>query len=84
MTNSNNKFREAQGDAVGRRDFLTKAVFAGATVALGSVPSAASSIAFTPEEFKELNAAVADIHVQGQRLPDGVLALSGVEAPPKS
>jgi aryl-alcohol dehydrogenase-like predicted oxidoreductase len=44
----------------------------------------ASSIAFTPEEFKELNAAVADIHVQGQRLPDGVLALSGVEAPPKS
>jgi aryl-alcohol dehydrogenase-like predicted oxidoreductase len=44
----------------------------------------ASSIAFTPEELKELNAAVADIHVQGQRLPDGVLALSGVEAPPKS
>ena len=44
----------------------------------------ASSIVFTPEEFKELNAAVADIHVQGQRLPDGVLALSGVEAPPKS
>jgi hypothetical protein len=44
----------------------------------------ASSIAFTPEEFKELNVAVADIHVQGQRLPDGVLALSGVEAPPKS
>jgi aryl-alcohol dehydrogenase-like predicted oxidoreductase len=44
----------------------------------------ASSIEFTPEEFKELNAAVADIHVQGQRLPDGVLALSGVEAPPKS
>ena len=26
----------------------------------------------------------ADIHVQGQRLPDGLLALSGVEAPPKS
>jgi len=44
----------------------------------------ASSIVFTPEEFKELNAAVADIHVQGQRLPDGVLAFSGVEAPPKS
>ena len=42
MTNSNNKSREAQGDAVGRRDFLTKAVLAGATVALGSVPSAAS------------------------------------------
>jgi hypothetical protein len=44
----------------------------------------ASSIVFTPEEFKELNAAVADIHVQGQRLPDSVLAFSGVEAPPKS
>jgi len=42
MTNSSNKSREAQGDAVGRRDFLTKAVLAGATVALGSVPSAAS------------------------------------------
>jgi aryl-alcohol dehydrogenase-like predicted oxidoreductase len=42
-----------------------------------------SSVAFTPEEIKELNAAVSAIQVQGQRLPDGVLALSGVEAPPK-
>ncbi len=44
----------------------------------------ASSVVFTPDEIKELNAALSDIHVQGQRLPDGVLALSGIEAPPKS
>jgi len=43
----------------------------------------AGSVAFTPEEIKELNASVSAIQVQGQRLPDGVLALSGVEAPPK-
>ena len=44
----------------------------------------ASSVVFTTEELKELNASLADIHVQGQRLPDGVLSLSGVEAPPKA
>ncbi len=44
----------------------------------------ASSVVFTPDEVKELNASLSDIHVQGQRLPDGVLALSGVEAPAKS
>jgi len=44
----------------------------------------ASSVALTPDEVKELNASLSDIHVQGQRLPDGVLALSGVEAPAKS
>src|SRR3974390_1599347 len=42
MTRSNNKSHEASGDAIGRRDFLAKAVLAGATVALSSVPSAAS------------------------------------------
>jgi hypothetical protein len=31
-----------------------------------------------------LNAAVRAIEIQGQRLPDGVLVFSGVEAPPKS
>ena len=44
----------------------------------------AGSIAFTSDEIKELNASVSSIEVQGKRLPDGVLALSGVEAPPKS
>jgi len=44
----------------------------------------ASSVVLTPDEVKELNAGLSDIHVQGQRLPDGVLALSGVEAPAKS
>ena len=44
----------------------------------------ADSVVFTPEEFKELNAAVSSIEIQGKRLPDGVLSLSGVEAPPKS
>ncbi len=44
----------------------------------------ASSVVLTPDEVKELSASLSDIHVQGERLPDGVLALSGVEAPPKS
>ncbi len=39
---------------------------------------------FAPEELKELNASLSGIHAQSQRLPDGVLALSGVEAPPKA
>lgn len=43
----------------------------------------ASSVVLTPDELKELIDSLSDIHVQGQRLPDGVLALSGVEAPPK-
>ena len=43
----------------------------------------ASSLVFTPDELKELDASLANIHIQGQRLPDGVLAFSGVEAPPK-
>jgi len=38
---------------------------------------------FTPDELKELNASVSSIHIQGKRLPDGILALSGIEAPPK-
>jgi aryl-alcohol dehydrogenase-like predicted oxidoreductase len=44
----------------------------------------ASSVAFTPDEIKELNASASSIQIQGKRLPDGVLALSGLEAPPKS
>jgi hypothetical protein len=32
----------------------------------------------------ELNASVSSIQIQGKRLPDGGLAFSGVEAPPKS
>lgn len=43
----------------------------------------ASTIRFTPDEIKELNASASSIQIQGKRLPDGVLALSGVEAPPK-
>jgi hypothetical protein len=43
-----------------------------------------SSITFSQDELKELNASVSSIQIQGKRLPDGVLALSGVEAPPKS
>ncbi|WP_214475760.1 aldo/keto reductase [Mesorhizobium sp. dw_380] len=44
----------------------------------------AASIEFSPSEVAELNAAVAAIEVQGQRLPDAVLAYSGVEAAPRS
>ena len=43
----------------------------------------AVEVRFTPSELAELNAAVRAIEVQGQRLPDQVLAYSGVEAPPK-
>ena len=40
----------------------------------------AANVTFTPEEATELNASVSAINVQGQRLPDGVLAFSNVEA----
>jgi aryl-alcohol dehydrogenase-like predicted oxidoreductase len=43
----------------------------------------AASVLFTDTELAELNTAVRAIEVRGQRLPDGVLAFSGVEAPPK-
>ena len=43
----------------------------------------ASSLVFTADELKELNSSLSDIHIQGQRLPDAVLAFSGVEAPEK-
>ena len=45
--------------------------------------SGAAAVRFTPAELAELNAAVSAIEIQGQRLPDQVLAFSGVEAPPK-
>jgi len=45
--------------------------------------AAAISVAFTSEEIKELNASVSNIQIQGERLPGMILALSGVEAPPK-
>lgn len=44
----------------------------------------ANSVAFTSDEFKELDASVSNIQIQGERLPVGILALSGMEAPAKS
>jgi aryl-alcohol dehydrogenase-like predicted oxidoreductase len=44
----------------------------------------AAAVRFTPEELAELNAAVSAIEIRGARLPEMVLAFSGVEAPPKS
>jgi hypothetical protein len=43
----------------------------------------ASSVAFSSDELNELNASVSNIRIEGKRLPDGILALSGVEAPAK-
>lgn len=43
----------------------------------------AAGIRFTQSELAELNAAVHAIEIKGQRLPDAVLAFSGVEAPAK-
>ena len=46
--------------------------------------SGADRVKFTFGEIAELNSAVRAIEIKGQRLPDAVLAFSGVEAPPKS
>ncbi|HEU4888552.1 MAG TPA: aldo/keto reductase [Thermoanaerobaculia bacterium] len=43
----------------------------------------AANVRFTAGEIADLNAAVRAIEVKGQRLPDAILAFSGVEAPPK-
>jgi aryl-alcohol dehydrogenase-like predicted oxidoreductase len=43
----------------------------------------AAGVRFTPSEITELNTAVGAIQIRGQRLPDAVLVMSGVEAPPK-
>ncbi|AWH33250.1 aldo/keto reductase [Stenotrophomonas sp. SAU14A_NAIMI4_8] len=40
-----------------------------------------AAVAFTANELQELNAAVAAVAVQGERLPPAVQAYSGVEAP---
>ena len=45
--------------------------------------SGADAVQFTGDEIVELNQAVAAIEVLGARLPDGVLGLSGLEAPPQ-
>jgi aryl-alcohol dehydrogenase-like predicted oxidoreductase len=44
----------------------------------------AANVTFAPDEVADLNAAVAAIEIKGARLPDAVLAYSGVEAPPRS
>ena len=44
----------------------------------------AATVQFTPAEHAELNASAAAIQIKGARLPDAVLAFSGVEAPEKS
>ena len=43
----------------------------------------AANVKFTSTEIAELNSDVRAIEIRGQRLPDAVLAFSGVEAPPK-
>ena len=45
--------------------------------------TAAAGVRFTSSELAELNAALGAIEVRGARLPEQVLAFSGVEAPPK-
>jgi len=44
----------------------------------------ATAVSFTPEELAELHGSLAEIQVQGARLPDSVQVFSGVEAPPKN
>ena len=57
----------------------------GTTVMQHMVENAgAANVRFTPAEIAELNSAVRAIEIKGQRLPDGVLVFSGVEARPKT
>ena len=44
----------------------------------------ADAVRFTTAELAELNASVLAVEIRGARLPDAVLAFSGVEAPPRS
>lgn len=44
----------------------------------------AANVTFTFDEIAELNAAVRAIEIKGSRLPEAVLAYSGVEAAPRS
>jgi aryl-alcohol dehydrogenase-like predicted oxidoreductase len=44
----------------------------------------AAAVRFTPPELAELNAAVSAIKIEGARLPEPVLAFSGVEAAPRN
>ena len=44
----------------------------------------AASIRFTPSELAELNASVSAVQIRGARLPEQVLAFSGVEAPARN
>jgi aryl-alcohol dehydrogenase-like predicted oxidoreductase len=43
----------------------------------------AEDITFSAGELQELNTALANITIQGDRLPTPILAMTGVEAPPK-
>lgn len=43
----------------------------------------AAGVRFTSDEIAELNGAVRAIEIKGQRLLDGILGLSGLEAPPR-
>lgn len=45
--------------------------------------SSSSNIKFTADELLAINAEVSAVEIKGQRLPDAVLAFSGVEAPQK-
>ena len=41
----------------------------------------ATEVIFSADELEALNAALADITIQGERLPPAVAVFSGVEAP---
>lgn len=43
-----------------------------------------ASVQFSDAELGELNAAVRNIEIRGERLPEAVLNMTGVEAPPKN
>jgi aryl-alcohol dehydrogenase-like predicted oxidoreductase len=44
----------------------------------------AEEVTFSSDELRDLNSALSAITIQGDRLPTGALAMTGVEAPPSS
>jgi hypothetical protein len=69
---------------IGRRGFLAAAGSLAALSLVRGTNAHAMAVQLTMPELAELNASVSAIEIQGARLPDGVLQMSGVEAPAKS
>jgi hypothetical protein len=43
----------------------------------------ADDVRFTADELTQFNSELEGLHIEGARLPQGLLPISGIEAPPK-